>query len=82
MKCRLFNPKIRKWTSIIILAWCALNFAGCELLGPSVLRRGRSDHNEAIKITDVEQLLLSIVLSLKAGGVPADSPVLTLPVGR
>lgn len=46
----------------LLIAGCLLLcLSGCELIGPKAVRAGRTEYNAAIKLTDIEQLLLNIV---------------------
>ena len=50
-----------KWPTIIFLIFLGVAITGCEILGPRALRAGRTDYNEAIRATEIEELLLNIV---------------------
>ena len=50
-----------RWFTGCVLFILAMVLFGCEVLGPRTLRGGRTQYNEAIKTTDVDQLLLNIV---------------------
>ena len=81
MKSKNYKTISGIWSTFLIFILLALGITGCEVLGPRAIKGGRTDYNSAINKTDVEQLLLNIVLSLKAGGVPSKGPILTVPVG-
>ena len=61
MKTKEFKPRPGTWPTILTFILLVFIIAGCEVLGPRSIKSGRSDYNEAINKTDVEQLLLNIV---------------------
>jgi hypothetical protein len=61
MKPKNFKPFFGSWPTILVFILLTLIVTGCEVLGPRMIKGGRSDYNEAINKTDVAQLLLNIV---------------------
>ena len=57
----MVKPAFTKWFAGVVLFLLTVGLLGCEFLGPRTLRGGRTEYNEAIKSTDVDQLLLNIV---------------------
>ena len=61
MKSKDVKLFFSSWQTILIFILLALIIAGCEVVGPRVIKGSRTEYNSAINKTDVEQLLLNIV---------------------
>ena len=51
----------RLYCIILLLCSIIFSFFGCSIIGPRAISMGRAEYNEAISITDDQQMLMAIV---------------------